>query len=218
MDYSRRKRASSKVSASKKSRYAKTSSSRFSNNIVPKSKSRTYIQGELKQIEVNVSPVLVSGTAQVIPLNLIATGDDYLNRDGRSIVPVSLKFRGTYTLGANSTNMRSIVFMDRGTGTLPAVAELLRTGTQCSDPINLDNAARFTIIKDQFFTGITNLNSGVNSIDWYLKFPQDIECKYTGTAANQASLGSNAIYIMMLQDSGNNVTPAIDCDFRFKDL
>lgn len=203
-------KALSKASSAR-SKSADSMRRKFQNNIVPRASGH-----ELKQL---VTPITTSSTGSaftVIPLNLIGTGDDFNNRDGRSILAKSLRIRGKFSSNSGDP-FRVCVIMDRGTGTLPTGAEIFRTGTAPGDAFNLDNRDRFTVIKDSLLFVGTNTNDSTVLVDWYLPFPKDVECKYTGTAATQGSLGSNAIYIVY--GSTAVVSPSVmQCDFRFKDI
>lgn len=204
-------KALSKASSAR-SKSADSMRRKFQNNIVPRASGH-----EMKQVVTAITTASTAGAFTVIPLNLIATGDDFNSRDGRSILAKSLRIRGKFTSAESGTPFRVCVIMDRGTGSLPTGAEIFRTGTAASDAFNLDNRDRFTVIKDWFPYAGTNTNDTTCIVDWYLPFPKDVECKYTSTSANQGSLGSNAIYIVY--GSSVIVTPSVmQCDFRFKDI
>lgn len=203
-------KALSKASSAR-SKSADSMRRKFQNNIVPRASGH-----ELKQVVTAISTASTGGAFTVIPLNLIATGDDFNSRDGRSILAKSLRIRGKFS-STSGDPFRVCVIMDRGTGALPTGAEIFRTGSAAGDAFNLDNRDRFTVIKDSLLFAGTNTNDTTVLVDWYLPFPKDVECKYTGSAANQGSLGSNAIYIVY--GAGAVVTPSVmQCDFRFKDI
>lgn len=156
-------------------------------------------------------------------VNGVKQGTGINNRIGRRILMKSLYIRGTtYAIDSNQTppwNMRMIVLFDKqhnGSSSPPVITEVLKefdgfdtTQTDYATPLNISNAARFSILLDKVFTcqnyasdGSTSHSagsSGTKAIRVYKKM--NLFTQYNeGTSGNAADINSGALWILFMLD------------------
>lgn len=108
---------------------------------------------EMKFLDTAISQACDT-TGAVTPLNLVAQGDDFNQRDGRTITIKKIMIRGIMnpqdSIVAN-TLCRVMVFNDmQANGTTPAITDVL-TAASSNTFQNLNNRYRFKILKDDQF-------------------------------------------------------------------
>jgi len=178
-------------------------------------------------------------------MNAVQAGDDFYKRDGAKITLKNLHIRGYIrprnshpSEGGGSTYLsapgclRMLVVYDRQpTGALPSTTDLLRShdqggaaGTTFSSEINLNERARFTVLRDRmwsvspftfnvvdkgFVDGTGAWFTGGDTLGWqineFIKL-KDLQTIYKGTAnpLTIAHISTGAIYLLLLK-SGSDV-------------
>jgi len=148
---------------------------------------------------------------------LIAQGDDYDERNGRSIRLKSLEWFGNLTMNASATNSqyRLIIFVDHANqGVAPAVTDLLVSDAFASMRNGApDNMKRYTILSDELYLldsdshGATLVVKGFRKLETHMKF--------SGTGAAVASQGENSIWAYAVSNEATN-TVAQNVNFRLR--
>lgn len=159
----------------------------------------------------------ISSTGAVYSLCDIAQGDDYNQRNGRSVKFISIESKETYTINAAATTtfVRKIIFADndlQDSGTLAAVTDVLKTAAVNSmrnpDPIKMK---RFKIYSDKVYS----LDSSASSASLYKKSYSKLQhhLKYSGVTA--ADAGQGCLCMLLISDQVTNV-PSLDIAHRLR--
>lgn len=215
------KRSASKYPELKLVKRSKPTASLSRKRVVARTRPSNALHQPVSGVELKTVDTLAQGTAPVpaagtlILLNGCAQGTDYTNRIGRKTVNRSVYLRASLfpiTSAASPVGelVRIMCFMDKQpSGSAPAVADVL-TSAAVESPQNLNNRDRFVTIFDEVVTlGATNYTAGNISggmtepkfRTWY----KQIQCEtiWGNTGATIASIESNAIYLLLLSDSGD---------------
>lgn len=146
-------------------------------------------------------------TALVQCLNLMAQGDDYNLREGRSILAKSIEYKLLITANVASTAnqyIRIVVFQDTtldGTNT-PTAGELISnvSSLRNPDPVYMK---RFIILSDKQIYLSPNSGSGNLVCEYYKKLSHHI--KFAGTGAVVGNMGEGSIWMILVSDQTTNV-------------
>lgn len=165
---------------------------------------KSLVNVEKKFID-TTSTVATSTTPTIAPLTLVAEGDDYNQRNGRSIKLKSLQCR--YYLNANASATQSymvrvLIFIDKDSrGSAPTSSELLQDNTNFNSPINLNNGKRFVVLYDKI-SDISPTNTD-DSLKWKSYFKQlAMHTSFMGTGATQGDADTNHIYLCYFSTGG----------------
>jgi len=184
-----------------------------------------YIKGlinvEKKFFDVAGTAQAISSTPLILNLSNIATGDDYNQRDGNSILLQSLQWR--IAMYANSAavahRIRIIVFRDNDQrGTDPAASDLLEvTGSNniINSPLLHYVNQRFSVLSDKVYTLCINGDNYFRTVKKFMKMPQGTHIKYQSTAGADASNWEGALYALFVSVDVTN-TPSMDYYFRLR--
>lgn len=205
----------------KKSFKRKAGAARVKGAIVPRK--------EFKFVDVvsaSYAPNSAAGTITL--LNGIAQGDDYTSRDGRQATMKSVHVRG-YVKATNASAsvsaylMRALLVWDNApNGAAATVAQIMTAETSVSFPL-IDNANRFTILRDQQFN-IGSLSSLATAswaagdcsaeVDMYVKL--DELTQFSGTGATIASIQNGALWLVLQSDYNNVGNPQFTLTSRVR--
>lgn len=188
---------------------------------------RNPVRVEYKCVDItmNNAPVTQGATAptstRFMLLNGLAPGSGINNRIGRRILMKSLYVRGT-VYGPNGSktppfNVRMMCILDKqANGSQAQITDILRefdkAGTAVTDystPINISNAARFSVLLDKTFTGqnystdigsgTQNFSVGTKPIRIYKKM--NLFTQYNeGSSAGIGDITSGALYLIFMLD------------------
>lgn len=165
---------------------------------------------ELKTIDTSIN-VSTSNAGSITLLNGIAQGNDYTNRDGRICSMQSIYFR--FTVSPNSTtttlnqgeSIRIIIVYDCQTnGVAPTVANILQTGGDPHQPMNLNFRDRFKVIMDKqigmaaavYSAGaLTNGSPTAKAFNFYKKL--GMETVFQSTSNLSADIATGGIYLLI---------------------
>lgn len=161
---------------------------------------------------------LPTATAVVYPLSDIAIGDDFSNRDGRSIRAKSLllQCRAIQHASATKTTVRYVVVQDKENtpGADPAWLDIYDTSSvDAFRDIQQQEGHRFKILMDK----VVNFTSTGNGLVFFKKyFKLDHHIKYDGTSGGSSSRGS--LWLMTVSNEPTNTpTTVIKSRLRFID-
>lgn len=179
---------------------------------------KKYVNTEYKHHDVTQSGTGVDTTGAIIPMTLIAQGDDFEDRNGRQIKIISMTGNMNVTQNSSATNtqLRAILFIDKEqNGTIPLVSGVddgVLDSANVYSLRNMNQTRRFVTLFDKIFslsaTGSTN-----STIRRYKKLM--LKVRYDGTAASQANQKENNIYLLLLSNEATN-TPTVKYQFRFR--
>jgi len=186
---------------------------------------------------------IASGTTDIVPLNLVRTGNGSWNRSGKKITLDSVRIFGeleaNFTPGATTANYfgltyrLALVWDKQPSGnTLPAFNDIFGTtdqaGTESTDifdPIKYDNTGRFTLLWDhKECLNPPALTSGGSGNDYKVKTYVD---KYVKLGGKETIFGGNSspmtiadistggLYLIA-RASENNADSNIVADTKFK--
>lgn len=161
----------------------------------------------------------VTSAGTILPITWLAEGDDFNNRNGRSIKLKSIYWKGYASHNASglaSQIIRCIVFMDtQQNGSTPAVTDYLETANVLSMK-KFDNRDRWMTLWDKLYI-VDGDHQSLTSKKFYKKMSHTI--KYIGTAANEASAGNNQIYILLVtnEPSANYPEMVYNWEIRYID-
>lgn len=173
---------------------------------------------EVKEVTTSVS-ASISSTGSISSMVQIAQGDNYVDRNGNSIMIRSFQLRGLVyttdtTLGAK-TAFRCLIVRDNGYGSVaPTVAEILQSsaphGLRAQEP---ENRANWTVLYDKFVVlDAQSQNQAI--INVYRSYKG--KCLFDGTASTTQNKG--ALYLFLLSDHAVNMPYcAIQARVRFVD-
>lgn len=177
---------------------------------------------------INTEWKLVEASATTAPqtsgyftlLNGIAQGDDYTQRQGRSVLLKSLEMKHymNSNSGAVKEIIRCICFIDREpAGVAPTVAQVLDQTSGFANYVafrNLNFRKRFKIIQDQ----TTCLNEGTSNEGvfkkWY--FPLNFHTIYGSTGNTISSINEGALYCLLISNYDSPNSPNVNMTFRVR--
>lgn len=194
------------------------------------------IQGELKGMDtpINIGGVLATTNTNVdvIPLNLIQSGNGSWNRVGRKVHLKSLRLQGQlsntyFRTGGNwvgNTVRFSVVWDQQPSGSTPNFDAIFgvtaQTGVETTamfSPPKYDNMDRFRVLKDwreDFTPGIavgadTNYLIEYRAVDCYLSL-KDLEVVFSGQSNPMtiADISTGALYFIARSEV-NNATESV---------
>ena len=210
--YNRRRRYKKKSQYSKYGGYLDTASKALA--VAYSVKKLINVEKKTFDTNLNLSP----GTSgSVTSLSNIIQGDDYNQREGRSIKAISLEssLMLTQNASANNTLCRVMFLIDNDlpdSGTLPAVTDILVDSTvnalRNPDPVMMK---RFTIVRDYRFTMSNDSPNDNIQRHFYKKMQHHI--KFSGTAAADSAQGT--ILVLALSDQGTNI-PSLSINNRVR--
>lgn len=173
----------------------------------------------------------VSTTTGVFTLlNGMAVGDTNILRTGNDMNSTSIQWRLRLVGDVDSITgwylRHLIVFDSQSNGGTPAIGDVLDVSvitTAVIAPYNRDNQKRFKIIEDKsFIMNPTLATSGTTPITAVASNRQHHSgkrqlsrpVKYIGTGATIASIGTNALWSIILSDA-NTDAPVFQCGYRY---
>lgn len=164
------------------------------------------INSEIKRFD-----SLNSGGASTTPLFFILTGidqgDDVNQRSGNSILMkyMTMKITATINSAATATLVRVTIFADNDNDQqTPTAAELYQTSSNILSSINPDYSARYTILRDAYFTLSINGDRILMSENYK---PLNYHAKYI-TATGSTGFGKGNIWACMQSTEATN-TPTV---------
>lgn len=159
-------------------------------------------------------------TGTVTLLNGVATGTDFTNRIGRRIRNLSLELVGfLYPESQTTTQMdlcRVLIVLDKQpNGAIPAITDVLTSSTSLAGR-NLNNAKRFTILKDDMMecgsfstTATQAVASAPTTQRLVYHLPLGMETEYLNTTSAITSISTNSIVLLTVGNatsgSGHNL-------------
>jgi len=173
---------------------------------------KSMVNSEKKVFETGLSSVVTSTTGSITSLTDIAQGDDYQNREGRSILMNSLETRLTFTINASATEtfvrclwVLDTMGQDSGSSPPTIAGQILITNAyntlRSSNPVYMK---RFVILKDELLK-LDQVNNPTVVCHQFRKMHHHV--KYNGTAAADSAEGT--IWFVCLSNEATNV-PAIN--------
>lgn len=164
---------------------------------------------------------------KVIPLNLIAQGDDYNNRLGEEIHPKQLDVRLLVykVAGTNPGAARVIIFRDNNcNGASPAFADVLSTAASNQtiahyNYLNFqgDDMPRFSILMDELFA-IAPSSDQSQAHEVSLKMADDSHIHYLGTTASTSTQGKGSLFALVVCDTTASDTTNVSISTRLNYL
>lgn len=170
---------------------------------------------ELKFID--TAKTTVTSATSVALLNGAAQGDDFTQRQGRQIRIKSVQIMGYIEPNGNNASQFArflLVWDNAPNGVVAGITDIL-TSADAEAFINLNNQARFTILRDfkqvlgffsQSATTAVSQAPGCATLDMYV--PLDSVVQFLGTGATIASIQSGALYAVCATNAGNTVYTA----------
>jgi len=179
----------------------------------------TNSRDELKYLDTSMQDgtFLCDTTGKVACLNLIAQGDDNVNRQGRQISPKSIRIRGIIQpVDSNISNCmcRCILVWDNApnSGSIATITNIL-TSSNSTAMTNLDFRARFKIIRDESWafgessdtSGVTRASMpGPDILDWFVPLAKYPKMTYSGTTATIGSIATGALLFVTIGNVAAN--------------
>ncbi len=176
---------------------------------------------KLINVEKKTCDSQVSGTqgntGAIQNVTACAQGDDYNNRQGRSVRAVSLEWQGNISQHASATSSqyRIVVFIDKNNqGVIPSATDLMTTDVFSSlRDGRPDNLSRYRILSDEMYVldhdamGTTLQVNGFRRLNHHVKF--------SGTDAADASAGQGSVWVYTVSNEATNVISHL-LNFRFR--
>jgi len=190
----------------------------------------TRSSGELQYNDLAAASYACDTTGSVTALNLIAQGDDVNARKGRQINNVSVRVHGMVApTGPSATPCYARVMLvwdsQPNSSTIATIANILTASTSVSNT-NLDNRARFTILRDwkqamgAFSTTATQAYAQcptVSEIDWFVPLKGAVTT-YSGTTGTIGVVATGALLLVTIGSAGSNaIAFNATSRLRFKD-
>lgn len=168
---------------------------------------------ELKYVDTVLADKDFDTTGSVTALNLIAVGDDNVNRDGRQVTIKSVQLKCVIRpidSAVAENSCRCLLVWDNAvnSGTIATVANILTTAVPEAFP-NIDNAKRFTILKDSHIhfgpntsdtVQLTYGNSAKNYPTWDVYQKINKVTQYSGTTAAIGSIQNGGLLLVTIGD------------------
>lgn len=170
---------------------------------------------EYKHHDRNITATNITDTSQVACLNLIAQGDDEINRNGNSIKAIKLnaRYRITFTSGSDTTQyVRVMFFQDmHSEGDTPVGTDVLDSD-DVMDYLNPDNTDRYKILYDRTH-GLTAEKGGIVVKK---NFKMNCKLEYIGASGIASHLGGGAIWMLWIGTQDTSNYPIIDAKTRLR--
>lgn len=169
---------------------------------------------EYKVIEAGATDSVLS-TGAVTLLTPIAEGDDYSQRNGRSVKAKRINFRGMlkHDSGGDACQFVRIMIVNdlHQDGTIPAVTDILNSADYNSFR-EISDADRFRVLFDKTVTVTANNEGKV------IRFNKDLNHKveFINTTAAQASMGGGTLYLLLIGSQITSNYPTLDWITRFR--
>lgn len=178
--------------------------------------------------------VLATGATYNVLLNATAEGNDINNRVGRVVRWKTLLFR-FMAVPANATNPSAILRValiwdgyNNGSSSAPVQADIWQTTSPLS-PNNLDNRARYKVIRDWVipfdrFDSTGGVNTGVcwtgtvKYEDCFHRFGEDANTIYKDVTAVQSSIQQGALWLIMYTNTGSAFSVDYHSRLRYTDV
>lgn len=167
--------------------------------------------------------VPATGQLNLIPQNATESG-----RIGRKCVIKSIQARlqWIFTPGASTTGITQcwiyVVLDKQCNGAPAAVTDVLTSNNMSKAMINLDNSARFVILKRMYFkvqaeAGIqTAFAADLGKIDWYKKCNIPLEFDNTAATGALTTIRSNNVFLLAGTDGSSDDTVSVGGTFRLR--
>ena len=177
-------------------------------------KAQRQARGEKKTFDTTVSSSTINNTYTLTHMTNVAQGDDYNNREGRTIKLASIELNGWAQKHASATDtkLRVMVFIDNEPeGEDPTGNEVLASQSTYA----LRNPAphhmrRFKILMDRVYF----LNDG-KSHSAKVQFYKKLNHKVTYTSSAAGGSGEGALWCLMISNEGTNV-PSLNLFSRIR--
>ena len=172
------------------------------------------INTEFKKVDTQLETP-ITDTPQIRLINALIKGDDFDNRDGRSVRFKSVDIRWTVLMNLlnTQTTLRCMVVIDKQpNATLMLIGDLLDE-THTNSFKNLNNRKRFVILKDETLT-LQSSGKSTNYMRYYK--PLDMITIYDDSDSGGISdITTNALYLVIFSDQATNGTIQ-DCHTRMR--
>jgi len=153
-------------------------------------------------VDVTLANYNIDATGTITLLNGIAEGDDFTNRNGRSVRLLSLQLRGfaTATIATGLAQLgRVILFWDNATiGVIPAISDVLSTTTSSYSPYNMVNVNRFTILYDHQFALDSNSTTFSRAEEISANIKLNAVTRFINTGGTITGIQSGGLFMITL--------------------
>lgn len=167
---------------------------------------------ELKYVDIAAATYVADTTGTVTALNLIAVGDDNINRDGRQVTMKSVQIRGmcrNFDASSGPTFCRMLLVWDNAvnSGAIATVAQILSAVNSVSFPL-IDNANRFTILVDRSYalgnfdtTATQSVAQGMGPFVCEIYKKLNVVTQFSGTTAAIGSIQNGGLLMVTIGNS-----------------
>lgn len=170
---------------------------------------KAIVNSEKKTFDTNLSG-FISLSGALTGMTNIRQGDDYMMRNGRSILVKSIQIIGNYQVNPDSGSnpnalVRFILFVDNAfSGVAATVDDVLGAGGNVNSLRNPEPSSmkRFHIIYDKQFKMTKESATYYKRVDLFKKLNHHV--KYDGTAADDYNTG--ALFLLRLSDQATGIT------------
>lgn len=177
---------------------------------------KNMINCEKKFFDVSAAVVPTSAAPTATLLNNVAEGDDYNQRNGRSLLCDSVHVRWTAkgNNAATNTVLKFVIVMDKKPDSaLPCLyGQVYGSNSTIAQYDKANESDRFVIIKQQLV--LLNTGSGMaRQGDFYISL-KGIHIKYDFTGGAIGDLETNALHLLATSDEATNA-PSLGFTSRF---
>ncbi len=163
---------------------------------------RNILNTECKRFDAVIARSANLTTGRVNLLSLVPLGDDFNQRDGRSIRTVGIEVRILNeldpTVGLKDL-VRTVLFVDmENAGAAPAVTDLLTTAHPLS-PFNVNNVQRFIVLMDNLSAVETYTTEYKPLVE---KIKLDDHVRFRGAAGTVADCAEGHVFLVTVSLSG----------------
>jgi hypothetical protein len=167
---------------------------------------KTMINVEKKHYDKNLAQA-PDTTGGLSHLTSIPQGDDYDEREGRSVRLKSMFVRGDVLMHASATStICRVIWFQWNDDTAPTVTDILENANVHS-PLNLDKSTKSRILRDRTFNLTTD--SPQKMCKLYVR--RNNHCKFDGITGADYERGS--LWVMYISDQATN-TPTVTLRHR----
>lgn len=169
---------------------------------------------EYKYIDNSDTSVAMNTTASITLINGVAQGDSSTTRDGIRIVMKSLDAR-FHLQSADATNIcRVLIIQDKQhNGSSPVIGDILQNTSEPLSFLNKSNSKRFRTI----YNGIFSVsNSSPATVQDVVHKDLNIITMFEGSGATASTIKTNALYLVLLSDSGAVSDPGLTYSIRIR--
>jgi len=163
---------------------------------------------EIKRFDVESGVGAITNAGAIVPLSLVAEGNDFNQRDGHSIKALSLEARMTAQASAAAVQnaFRFILFLDlEQQGVVPTTVQVLEAAAAALDaplaPFQHDNTERFVILEDWF--DIVNAG-GPASKARVARLPLGSHVRFQGATGVIANAREGHLFALLIGDQAVN--------------